>query len=133
MEIGKGTRPESTPYELLGGEARLRALVGRFYDLMDLEAEFAGIRSLHPASLERSRQNVFMFLSGWMGGPQLYAEKFGHPMLRARHLHVPIGDTERDEWMACMTRAMEEVGVEPALRESLAAAFRKTADWMRNK
>ncbi len=125
--------PGKTPYELLGGEAKLRELIARFYDLMDLEPDYAGIRKLHPPSIEGSRKKLFMFLSGWLGGPQLYAEKYGHPMLRARHLHVGIGLAERDQWMACMQRAMEETGVEEGLRQGLYNAFFKTADWMRNR
>jgi hemoglobin len=133
MEISRGPRPTQTPYESLGGEQKLRALVERFYALMDTEPEFAGIRALHPQTLERSIDNLFMFLSGWMGGPPLYAEKKGHPMLRARHLPFAIGESERDQWMACMKRAMEEEGLEPQLRAELASSFYKTADWMRNR
>jgi hemoglobin len=125
--------PRATPYEQLGGEAKLRALVDRFYDLMDLEPEFAGIRKLHPTDLAHSRAKLFMFLSGWLGGPGLYAERYGHPMLRARHLPFAIGTAERDAWMACMMRAMEEVGVDERLRAALAQALFGTADWMRNR
>jgi hemoglobin len=125
--------PAETPYALLGGESKLRELVDRFYNLMDSEPAFAGIRKLHPADLANSRDKRFMFLSGWMGGPGLYAERFGHPMLRARHLPFAIGAAERDAWMACMIRAMEETGVEDRLRAALAQAFSGTADWMRNR
>jgi hemoglobin len=100
---------------------------------MDAEPEFAGIRKLHRADLGPAREKLYLFLSGWLGGPQLYAEKFGHPMLRARHLPFAIGEAERDLWLACMTRAMKEIGVEEALRAQLLAAFFKTADWMRNQ
>jgi hemoglobin len=127
------TGPGKTPYELLGGEAKLRELIERFYDLMDLEPGYAGIRKLHPPALDGSREKLFMYLSGWLGGPQLYVEKYGHPMLRARHLHVGIGLAERDQWMACMTRAMEETGVEEGLRQGLYNVFFQTADWMRNR
>ena len=74
-----------------------------------------------------------MFLSGWTGGPQLYVEKFGHPRLRQRHLPFTIGEAERDQWMGCMMRAMDDVGVDDKLRQELTAAFWKTADFMRNK
>ncbi len=66
-------------YELIGGETGLRALVDRFYDLMDTSPEAAGIRAFHAKSLKQSREKLFMFLSGWSGGPQLYVETFGHP------------------------------------------------------
>jgi hemoglobin len=121
------------PYERIGGDAKVRALVARFYDLMDAEAAFAGIRALHPKDLAGSREKLYLFLSGWLGGPQLYAEKYGHPMLRARHLHAAIGVAERDQWLACMSRAMADVEIEEGLRRELYNAFYKTADWMRNR
>jgi hemoglobin len=124
---------EPTPYERIGGEPAVRALVDRFYDLMDLEHGYAGIRALHPTSLEGSRDKLFWFLCGWLGGPQHYAERFGHPMLRARHLPFSIGIAERDQWMACMTQAMAEVGLEADFAQRLAASFFNTADWMRNR
>jgi hemoglobin len=126
--------PDSpTPYEQLGGDTAVRELVDRFYDLMELEAEFAQLRRVHGASLESAREKLHLFLSGWLGGPSLYTDRFGHPMLRARHLPFAIGDEERDQWMACMVRAMEELEVAPELRQALAGAFQKTADWMRNR
>jgi hemoglobin len=125
--------PEHTPYDIMGGEPAVRALVERFYDLMELEPEFAELRAVHGSTLEAARERLFMFLSGWLGGPALYTDKFGHPMLRARHLPFAIGDLERDQWMACMVRAMEETEVPQQLRGPLRGAFQKTADWMRNK
>jgi len=122
-----------TPYELLGGDSKVRELVTRFYDLMDVDSEFAGIRRLHKPDLSSAREKLYMFLSGWLGGPQLYAERFGHPMLRARHLPFPIGISERDQWLACMTKAMERTGVEENLRAQLAQAFFRTADHLRNR
>ena len=128
-----GPPDASTPYARLGGESGVRALVDRFYDLMDLEPAFAGIRALHPPALDGSRDKLHWFLCGWLGGPNLYIERFGHPRLRARHLPYAIGIAERDQWMACMMQAMDEHGVEPALAQRLAEAFFGTADWMRNK
>jgi hemoglobin len=122
----------ATPYALLGGDPGVRALVDRFYDLMDLEPVYAGIRALHPGSLDGSRDKLHAFLSGWLGGPDLYVQQHGHPRLRARHLPFPIGIAERDQWMACMMSAMEELQVEAALAERLTQAFFGTADWMRN-
>ena len=123
----------STPYELLGGEAGVRQLVDRFYDLMDAVPEYHLIRKLHPQDLAGSRDKLYRFLSGWLGGPGLYVEKYGQPMLRARHLPFPIGIAERDAWLACMLQAMEDIGVEEKLRASLLKAFFGTADWMRNR
>ena len=125
--------PASSPYEQLGGDAGVRALVDRFYDLMDIEPAYAGLRAIHPESLDGSRDKLHWFLSGWLGGPPLYEERFGHPRLRARHLPYTIGIAERDQWMACMVQAMQERAVDPALAEGLAQALFKTADWMRNR
>ena len=125
--------PGASPFLLLGGEPGVRALVDRFYDLMDLEPAFAGIRALHPPSLDGSRDKLNWFLCGWLGGPDLYQQRFGHPRLRARHLPYAIGIAERDQWMACMMQAMQEHGVDTALSERLTQAFFGTADFMRNK
>lgn len=122
-----------THYQRLGGATVVRDLVDRFYDLMDLEPEFAGIRAMHATTLDQAREKLFMFLSGWTGGPQLYVERYGHPRLRARHLPFAIGESERDQWMSCMTQAMAELEIEPDLRSELTAAFWKTADFMRNR
>ena len=117
--------PERTPYESIGGEPVVRALVERFYDLMELDPAYE--------RLESAREKLFLFLSGWLGGPPLYADRHGHPMLRARHLPFAIGTVERDQWMACMKQAMAEVDVPGELRGPLEGAFFKTADWMRNQ
>ena len=121
------------PFELLGGEPAVRQLVDRFYDLMDLEPAYAGLRALHPQTLEGSRDKLHWFLCGWLGGPQLYVEKFGHPRLRARHLPYAIGIAERDQWLACMNQAMHELGLDASMSARLAESFFGTADWMRNK
>lgn len=120
-------------FELIGGEKTLRELVDRFYDLMDLEPEFAGIRAMHPPTLEGSRDKLYWFLCGWTGGPDLYIERFGHPRLRARHLPFAIASAERDQWLRCMAWAMQDIGIDPALQERLMHSFFQTADWMRNK
>lgn len=123
----------TTPYELIGGEPAVRALVKRFYELMDTLPEAYGIRKLHPADLAGSEDKLYLYLTGWLGGPQLYVEKFGHPRLRGRHMPFPIGDTERDQWMLCMREAMQEVVADAALRAKLDKALTDLADFMRNK
>jgi hemoglobin len=122
-----------THFEWIGGEPRIHALVERFYDLMDLEPAYQVLRAAHGSVLDDARQKLFWFLSGWMGGPQHYTERFGHPRLKARHMPFKIGQVERDQWLACMDQAMIETEVPPALREKLRAAFFQTADWMRNQ
>ena len=122
-----------TLYEEIGGADKVKELVDRFYDLMDLEANFSALRQLHPNTLELSREKLTFFLSGWLGGPNLYIDKYGHPMLRARHLPYPIGSSARDQWLQCMGQAMSDVGLSEVLWERLLNAFFDTADWMRNQ
>lgn len=123
---------EISLYDRIGGAEKLRLLVDRFYDLMTFEGEFAGIHAMHPTPNDSSRDKLFWFLSGWMGGPNLYIEQFGHPRLRARHLAYKIGVAERDQWLRCMAWAMQEVGIDTTLAERLMLSFYETADWMRN-
>lgn len=125
--------PDNTPYDAIGGDAAVRALVDTFYDHMDNDPAFATIRGLHPGDLSESRNKLYEFLCGWLGGPQLYTEKHGHPRLRARHAPFAIGETERDQWLACMTRAMDDRGIDGDLRAFLDQRFRHVADFMRNK
>ena len=121
------------PFEWIGGESRVRALVERFYDLMDLEPGYAELRAAHGSDLGQARQKLFMFLCGWLGGPSYYTDQFGHPRLRARHMPFSIGIKERDQWVACMDQAMGETGVPADLRARLKESFMGTADWMRNR
>ena len=122
-----------TLFELIGGTDRVRELVDRFYDLMDLEPAFAELRALHPPTLDASRDKLAWFLTGWSGGPDMYIERFGHPRLRARHLPYPIGMSVRDQWLHCMGLAMVDIGLDEPLRDHLLDSFYQTADWMRNR
>ncbi|MEY2875783.1 MAG: hypothetical protein RLZZ373_3154 [Pseudomonadota bacterium] len=123
----------ATPYAWVGGDARVRELVDRFYDLMDLEPGYRALRAAHGTSLADARDKLYWFLSGWLGGPQHYTERFGHPRLRMRHMPFSIGVQERDQWVACMHQAMTEVALDPVLVERLTESFFGTADWMRNR
>ena len=127
-----------TPFEWIGGEANVKALVDRFYDLMDLEPGYSALRAAHPGPLDNARQRLFWFLCGWLGGPQHYTERVGQPMLKMRHMPQqtgggPIGIKERDQWLACMDQAMVETLVDEPLRTRLNVSFFQTADWMRNR
>jgi hemoglobin len=122
-----------TAYEVLGGEPVLSELVNRFYSYMDTLPEAAVIRAMHPDNLETSKSKLFKFLSGWLGGPNLYWEEFGHPRLRMRHFPFAIGGSERDQWMLCMDKAIEDCIEHPVLRERLSNALRQTADHMINQ
>jgi hemoglobin len=120
-------------YESIGGIDKVDELVDRFYDLMALEPIFSDLRAMHPQDLSGSREKLKFFLTGWMGGPDIYSPKYGHPMLRARHLPFQIGIKERNQWLACMYRALEECGIEGNVASQLEESFFNTADWMRNQ
>ena len=126
------TNFEPSLYELIGGEAGLRSLVERFYDLMDSSPEAARIRAIHPKSLKQSREKLFLFLSGWSGGPQYYVERFGHPRLRMRHMPFSIGTVERDQWLWCMNKALDESDLDSRVIEFLKIRFAEAADFLRN-
>ena len=120
-------------HELMGGETGVRSLVDRFYDLMDSSPEAAQIRAIHPKSLKGSREKLFMFLSGWSGGPQLYIEARGHPALRMRHAPFSIGTTERDQWVWCMHKALGEMDLQDQVRDYLKSHFADAANFLRNR
>ena len=110
-KVGEPGSSKATFYELLGGVEKVRELVERFYDIMDTDPK----------------------ATGWTGGPQLYIERYGHPFLRARHLPFTIGESERDQWMYCMIRAMHDIGVEEPVMVQLGNALWGVADFMRNQ
>jgi hemoglobin len=127
---------EPTHYDHLGGEAGIRSLVDRFYDLMDTAPEASNVRALHATSLKASREKLYLFMTGWTGGPQLYVEKFGHPRLRMRHFPFAIGERERDEWLWCMDRALAEheaPGASAEIKDYLRQRLHALADHMRNQ
>lgn len=123
----------ATTYEKIGGDPVVGKLCDRFYELMGTIPQFAELRAMHPEDLQGSRDKLYMFLSGWFGGPDLFVEKFGHPRLRGRHMPFAIGVKERDQWVACMALAMEDVGLSEDIRKVLLHNFFNTADFMRNK
>jgi len=120
-------------YEAIGGIDKVDELVDRFYDLMALEPNLEELRSMHPQDLSGSREKLKLFLSGWIGGPDIYSPKHGHPMLRARHLPFKIGAKERNQWLACMYQAMQDCGIDGNIAKQLEESFFNTADWMRNQ
>ncbi len=120
-------------YEKLGGDKAVRKLVDRFYDLMDEKQEVKTLRNLHAKSLRISREKLFLFLSGWLGGPPLYIEKYGHPRLRQRHLPFAIGQEESDQWLLCMNQTLDEQVKDPIFRLLLKDSFKNVANHMINK
>jgi hemoglobin len=128
-----GAAAPVTPFELIGGDAGIRALVDRFYDLMDSAPEAVHVRALHAASLKASREKLHLYLTGWTGGPPVYVEKFGHPRLRQRHFPFAIGTRERDEWVWCMDHALDAHDMPTDLRDALRQRMHDLADHMRNQ
>ena len=117
----------TTPYDQMGGDPGVRKLVDRFYDLIDSAPEAMTIRALHARSLKASREKLYLYLSMWTGGPTTYSDRFGHPRLRMRHFPFRIGTRERDEWLWCMDKALDEP------REFLRQRLHVLADHMRNQ
>jgi hemoglobin len=121
------------PYELIGGEAALRRLVDRFYEIMDTDPRAATIRAMHGADLGPIREKLFEFLSGWLGGPPLYSQRTGSICITHAHQPFAIGPAERDQWVMCMRQALIDVETPPAVREMLDPAFERIADFVRNR
>lgn len=122
-----------TPYERLGGDEAVRRLCKTFYEIMSDTPQTQLIRTMHPKEIKTSEDKLYMFLSGWLGGPPLFEEKFGHPRLKGRHLPYAIGIEERDQWLYCMAQALKTMDLESVFSEQLMAGFVQTADFMRNK
>ena len=111
----------------------LRQLVVRFYEIMNTLPEAHGIRKMHSADLDGATDKLFKFLSGWLGGPNLFIEEYGHPRLRSRHFPFYIGVAERDQWMLCMDKALDETPMDAKLRELIRQALAQTATHMINQ
>jgi len=127
------TEETITLYQAIGGDPAVRALCRRFYELMDTLPEAARCRALHPADLGRSEEKLYEYLTGYLGGPPVYFEKYGHPRLRSRHFGAAIGPDERDEWIMCFRRAMDETIEHPKLREIIWQPIERLAFHMQNR
>lgn len=122
-----------TPYELAGGEAAIKGLVERFYFFMDTLPEASGIRAMHAPNLSAARTKLFKFLSGWLGGPDLFIQEYGHPRLRQRHFPFAIDEVARDQWMLCMNKALNEIIMDANFRDNLSQALQQLATHMINR
>jgi len=126
---------DDTPYQRLGGEEAVRALAHAFYDAMDTAEPV--LARLHELDAEGrvntgTRERFGLFLVGWLGGPQHYMERHGHPRLRMRHGHLPVDTGMRDAWLRCMQKALDARGVTGGLRRFLEERFAQVADFLRN-
>jgi len=124
---------KATPYDLVGGEATVRRLADRFYEIMDSDPGARRVRAMHGEDLGPIRQLLFEFLSGWLGGPALYFNRPEHRCVMSAHRPYPIGEAERDEWMTCMRRAMDECELPAEMRALLDQAFLRMANAMRSR
>jgi len=123
----------TTPYELLGGAAPVRALVKRFYDRMEALADSDPLRRMHARDLGPMREKLFEFLSGWLGGPPLYHRRTDAKCMTEAHARYAIGAVERDQWLACMDRALDDVGASEQVRAMVRPALRRVAEALRNR
>ena len=123
---------EPTLYELIGGEANVRRLADRFYEIMDTDPAAARIRAMHGSDLTQIRQLLFEFLSGWLGGPPLYFTRQEHRCIMSAHHRFAIGAAECDEWMMCIRRAMKDCEVPAKLSLLLDRAFLRMANAFRS-
>ncbi|WP_340123086.1 group II truncated hemoglobin [Methylobacter svalbardensis] len=124
---------QTTPYELIGGETAILNLVERFYFFMDSLPETSGVRGMHAADLAAAHDKLFKFLSGWLGGPDLFIQEYGHPRLRQRHIAFAIDEVARDQWMLCMNKALNEITMDANFRENLSQALQQLATHMINQ
>ena len=124
---------EISMFERIGGALTIDRLVEGFYRRMDVLPEAKGIRAMHAADLEPTKNVLKRYLCEWMGGPKLYSAEKGHPRLRQRHMGFKIGELERDAWLLCMKGTLEESVAEVEARQEIYGLLAKLADWMRNQ
>ncbi|KTD93662.1 group II truncated hemoglobin [Pseudoalteromonas sp. H71] len=132
-KVDQTPTPEKTPYEIIGREKGARAISERFYDIMASDEYAKPLYDMHPQPLDRIRQVFFEFLSGWLGGPALFEQKHGQPMLRKRHMPFLIDQNLRDQWMYCMNKTLDIEIDNPLLREGLKNSFAQLASHMINQ
>jgi hemoglobin len=122
-----------TPFELLGGDEGVKRLAHAFYHAMDQLPEAAPIRKMHAQSLSDVSEKLYQYLSGWLGGPGLYQEKFGTVCLTKPHKPYDIGEAERDQWLLCMDKALNDIGASDDVKTMMKQPVFRLADFIRNK
>lgn len=121
-----------TPYGILGEEG-IRALVNAFYDNMEKLPEVADIRKMHARDLSPMKEKLAEYLIGWMGGPPVYAEKYGTVCMTSPHKPYAIGPRERDQWLLCMEKSLDDINADENLRAMLKLPMFRIADAVRNR
>lgn len=114
-------------YKAAGELSGLIKLVDCFYHYMDTLPDAQHIRSMHSDDLTITKQKLAYFLSGWMGGPKLYAEHFKAIPIPSAHKHLPIGVGESDAWLLCMQKAVDAQPYDPEFKMYLIAQLRVPA------
>lgn len=123
---------QQTPYLLMGGEKSILNLVERFYFYMDTLPEAKELRAIHVSDLSSTKEKLFKFLSGWLGGPDLFQQEYGHPRLKQRHFPFKVDLQVRDQWMLCMNKALYEIAMPDELRKNIKQALDDLATHMIN-
>lgn len=123
----------TSPYQLIGGEAGVEQLVRTFYDIVENDPAGAPLMAMHNRGhgLAHAREAQFEFLSGFLGGPQLYLERHRHSNVRLMHAHLEIGTVERDSWLMCMDRALTAINADTETHRLLMAHFSRVAEALR--
>ncbi|MBB1381954.1 group II truncated hemoglobin [Shewanella sp. SR41-2] len=124
---------QSNAYDLIGGDKVIRAIAHDFYQQMQTRPETQTLLAIHRSPMQESEQKLYEYLSGWLGGPQLYQQKHGHPALRARHMPFAIDESMRDQWLICMRAAIQNNIKKPEHQQVIIQAISTLADNMRNR
>jgi len=121
-----------TPYELIGKEEGVKTLAAAFYDSMDELEEAEEVRRMHAANLDLIKEKLFEYLNGWLGGPHLYKDKYGTICLTEPHQPYPIGEDQRDQWIACWNRALEKMDAPEDFRAMTKEPIERMASFLVN-
>lgn len=122
----------TTPYEALGGEDGIRALANEFYRVMSERPEAKTIRDMHAGDTTDIAEKLFLYLSGWVGGPDLYFQKYGTVCLSSQHAKFSIGSEERDQWLKCLDQALVNLNISDEMIDILKKPMFNLAEMMRN-
>ena len=128
------TQTQDSPFALFGGAAAVGQLTRRLYQIMEEDPAAERIRAMHGEDLQAVAIHVASFLTGWLGGPRDYFEDPARPCIRSAHRPFDIGPEDRDAWMACMRRALDEQeGLDPQLKQAFDKAIYQLADGLRQR